>query len=196
MMMVELTSVPSAALPVSVLSDHLRLSSGFADDGSQDTQLEWCLRSAMAAIEARIGKALMARQFALTLTEWHSTTSHTLPIAPVLQIASVTMVARDGGETLVGAERYGLRPDAHRPVLEATVGQLPPMPTGTTAEVVMVAGYGPTWVDLPADLQHAMLALAAEFYNLDAAAPEPMPANIMALIEPYRLIRLRGGAAV
>lgn len=196
MMMVELTSVPAAALPVSALSDHLRLSSGFADDGSQDTQLEWCLRSAMAAIEARIGKALIARQFALTLTAWHASESHGLPIAPVSQIVSLTITARDGDETEIGAERYGLRADVHRPRVEATSGQLPALAVGATAEVVMVAGYGPNWADMPADLQLAMLGLAAEFYNLDAATPQPMPANILALIEPYRQIRLRGGAAV
>ncbi len=195
MMMVELTSVPMTALPVSVLSDHLRLSSGFADDGSQDATLEACLRSAMAAIEARIGKALLARQFALTLTEWHSSTSHGLPIAPVSQIASVTVIARGGEETVVDAARYDLLADAHRPRLEAVVGQLPTLAKGSSAEVVMLAGYGSNWADLPADLKQAMLGLAAEFFNLEAATPQPMPAHVLALIEPYRQIRLRGSAA-
>lgn len=66
MMMVEMSSVSSALLPITELTDHLRLSSGFADDGSQDAQLESCLRAALAAIEARIGKALFRRGFS-----WH-----------------------------------------------------------------------------------------------------------------------------
>jgi uncharacterized phiE125 gp8 family phage protein len=52
---------------VAALADHLRLSRGFADDGSQDGQLESCLRAAASAIEARTGKALFRRRFALTL---------------------------------------------------------------------------------------------------------------------------------
>lgn len=192
MMMVELTSVPSAALPVSALSDHLHLSSGFADDGSQDAQLESCLRSAMAAIEARVGKALMQRQFALTMMAWHNPDSHGLPIAPVTSVDSVKLIARKGAETLIDEARYVLRPDAHRPSLETVAGSLPTPAEGGTIEVVISAGYGPEWTDVPADLQHAMLALAAEFYSLVDAPPRPMPPHVTALIEPYRQIRLRG----
>ncbi|QXT38889.1 head-tail connector protein [Gymnodinialimonas ceratoperidinii] len=195
MMMVELTSVPSAALPVEALSEHLRLSSGFADDGSQDAQLEDCLRSAMAAIEARIGKVLMQRQFALTLVVWHNPASHGLPVAPVSSVDSVTLIARGGEETLVDPARYTLLPDAHRPSLDATSGALPTPTPGGTIEVVLTAGYGAAWPSVPADLQRALLALAAEFYTLGAAAPRQMPAAVMSLIEPYRQIRLRGGVA-
>lgn len=45
------------------LKDHLRLGSGFADDGMQDGLIEGYLRAAMAAIEGRIGKVLLARRF-------------------------------------------------------------------------------------------------------------------------------------
>ncbi|MBL4627122.1 MAG: hypothetical protein JKY00_03645 [Roseicyclus sp.] len=198
MMMVELTSVPSAALPVDVLSDHLRLSSGFADDGSQDAQLEAHLRSAMAAIEARIGKVLIQRQFALTMVAWHEPCAHGLPVAPVSSVDSVKLITRDGVETLVDDTRYVLRRDTHRPRVEATTGQLPAPVSGGSIEVVFVAGYGPDWADVPPDLKQAMLALATEFYTRDDAAPltmsGPMPSHVMALIEPYRQIRLRGGA--
>lgn len=195
MMMVELTSVPSASLPLSALSDHLRLSSGFADDGSQDAQLEACLRSAMAAIEARIGKVLMQRQFALTMVSWHNPASHGLSIAPVKQVDSVKLIARNGDETLVDAARYSLLPDAHRPSIETVAGSLPRPAQGGTIEVVVTAGYGPDWSNVPADLQRALLTLAAEFYDLEDTAPLHMPTKVMALIEPYRQIRLRGGMA-
>lgn len=194
MMMVELTSVPSASLPVSALSDHLRLSSGFADDGSQDTQLESCLRSAMAAIEARIGKVLMQRQFALTMVSWQNPASHVLPIAPVAIVDAIKLIARNGDESVVDETRYMLRPDAHRPAIETVAGSLPTPATGSTIEVTVTAGYGADWSGVPADLQQALLALAAEFYNLAEALPRHMPPHVMALIEPYRQIRLRGGS--
>ena len=59
MVLVELTTVPTGALPVTEFATHLHLGTGFADDGSQDAVLEAYLRAAMAAIEARIGKALI-----------------------------------------------------------------------------------------------------------------------------------------
>ncbi|WP_341860999.1 hypothetical protein [Gymnodinialimonas sp. 57CJ19] len=194
MMMVELTSVPSASLPVDALSSHLRLSSGFADDGSQDTLLEGCLRSAMAAIEARIGKVLMRRQFALTLVVWHNPASHGLPIAPVSSVDSVKLIARNGAETIVDEDRYVLRADAHRPSIETVAGSLPTPPEGGTIEVTLTAGFGPDWNNIPADLQRALLALASEFYGSGGAVSPQMPGHVMALIEPYRQIRLRGGA--
>lgn len=194
MIMVELTSVPAAALPVAALSDHLRLSSGFADDGSQDAMLEGCLRAAMAAIEARIGKALVQRQFVLTLTEWQSGDAHALPIAPVVSVESVKLISRGGQETLVDRARYGLRKDTHRPMVVAS-STLPVPASGGAIEVLLTAGYGADWAAVPADLQQAMLGLAADFYNLDATAPRQLSGQVLALIEPYRQIRLRGGAA-
>ena len=194
MMMVELTSVPTSALPVAELSDHLRLSSGFADDGSQVAQLERCLRSAMAAIEARTGKALLQRQFALTLTAWQGSDSHAVPVAPVSTVDSITLVARSGAQTPVDPGRYVLRPDTHRPRIEG-IGALPAPATGGAIEVVLTAGYGADCAGIPADLKQAMLALAAEFYNLDSTAARTLSPHVMALIEPYRQIRLRGGVA-
>ena len=195
MMMVELTSVPSAALPVDELSEHLRLSSGFPDDGSQDSRLEACLRSAMAAIEARVGKVLIERQFALTLVGWKNATSHEVSVAPVSNVDSVKLIDREGAETLIDSARYMLRKDAHRPVVEATTGRLPEPARSGSIEVIFTAGFGPNWADVPADLQQGMLTLAAGFYETVDATQHSMPADVMAIIEPYRQIRLRGGAA-
>ena len=66
MMLVEETTVPVSALPVAQFKDHLRLGSGFSDDGIQDAMLESYLRASMAAIEARPGKILIEREFSWT----------------------------------------------------------------------------------------------------------------------------------
>ena len=63
MMLTEVTAVPGAALPVQALKDHLRMGAGFALPAGQDGLLESYLRAAMAAIEGRIAKALIARRF-------------------------------------------------------------------------------------------------------------------------------------
>ena len=196
MMMVELTSVPSAALPVAALADYLRLSSGFADDGSQNARLEVCLRAACAAIEARTGKALFQRSFSVTFHgAWDGAEAQALPVAPVASVDAVTMIARDGAESVIEAARYGLRVDAHRPLLIATGTVLPAIPNGGSAEVEITAGFAPIWDDLPSDLQQAVLGLAAEYYNhVPAERANPMPAPIAALLAPYRPLRLGRGA--
>ncbi len=52
MMLIEETSVPDTALPVEQFKAHLRLATGFGDDGLQDDLLAGFLRAALAAVGA------------------------------------------------------------------------------------------------------------------------------------------------
>jgi uncharacterized phiE125 gp8 family phage protein len=195
MMMVELTSVPGAALPVAELAEHLRLARGFSDDGDQDAPLEGCLRAALSAIEARIGKALFSRRFALTLMMWHAAEAHVLPIAPVSAIDSVKLITRAGAETLVDPEDYTLRSDRHRPVVATTATKLPSPSQGGTIEVEFTAGYASDWAGIPADLKQAVLILAGEFWGQEMDAETGIPFAVSVLLEPHRMVRLRGVGA-
>lgn len=69
MLLTEQTIVPGAALPVQAFKEHLRLGTGFGDDDVQDALAESYLRAALAAVEGRTGKALLAREFLLVLTD-------------------------------------------------------------------------------------------------------------------------------
>jgi len=195
MMMVELTSVPGAAWPVTELADHLRLARGFADDGSQDAQLESCLRAAVSAIEARIGKALFQRRFGLTLMDWRDASGHPLPVAPVVAVEAVKLISRSGDETLVSPDAYVLRPDGHRPVLAATASNLPAPSQSGTIEIEFTAGFSADWAGMPADLKRAVLMLAGQFWGQDWQPDTAIPATVSVLLEPYRQLRLRGAGA-
>jgi uncharacterized phiE125 gp8 family phage protein len=194
MMMVELTSVPGAELPVAELADHLRLAHGFSDDGSQDSRLESCLRAALSGIEARIGKALFRRRFVLTLMAWQATDRHVLPLAPVSGIDGVKLITRAGSETLVDPEHYRLRPDGQRPALVSTGTSLPAPGLGGTIEVEFTAGHAAEWTGIPADLRQAVLILAAEYWGQNMDAQAGIPFAVSVLLEPHRPVRLRGGA--
>jgi len=196
MMLIEETTVGVEALPLAVFKEHLRLGTGFADDGLQDGLLESFLRSALAAIEARTGKALIERSFSWTVARWRGVDEQVLPIAPVSAVVAVTMVDRSGTETLVDSESYVLRPDMQRPVLVATSGTLRTIPTAGTAKIEMLAGFGPDWSDLPADLAQAVMLLAAHYYEYRHEVQYDggcMPFGVSALIERYRTLRLSGG---
>jgi len=194
MMMVELTTVSTTALPVPALREHLRLAQGFSDDGSQDATLERCLRAACAAIEARIGKALFTRRFVVTLLAWQSPKAHVLPLAPITRIIAVRMVTRAGAETVVDPASYRLQPDRHRPVLMATGARLAVPAQGGSIEVEFVAGFGEDWGALPADLQQAVMILAAQYWGQETAPEGGFPMSVAVLLEPHRPLRLRGVA--
>ena len=193
MILIEETPVPQAALPVDGFREHLRLGSGFTGDALQDNTLERYLRAALAAIEARTGKILIERQFSWTLSEWRGTDCQPLPVAPVTELSSVTMIDREGGETLVEAGLCSLRPDAQRPHLVSRGAVLPPIPVGGSVRVSFRAGFGPDWDSLPAELGQAVLLLASHYYEYRheaAYSGAAMPYGVSALIERHRTLRL------
>ncbi|MCF7700327.1 head-tail connector protein [Loktanella sp. M215] len=193
MMLVELSSVPPAALAVAGFKDHLRLGSGFADDGLQDETLEAFLRAALASIEARTGKVLLEREFRWSVTAWRARDRQALPLAPVSAIAAMVQVDRNGTRVPVTASRYTLEPDQQRPAVVAFGTSLPSVPRGGRIEIDLLAGYGPEWSDLPADLAQAVMLLAAHFYEFrsdSALHGASMPFSVTALIERYRTVRL------
>lgn len=197
-MLSEDAPVPVVALPVREMRDHLRLGTGFAEDGLQDGVIEACLRAALAAIEARIGKMLIARGFRWSLEDWRDAGAQALPVAPVRAVASVTLVDADGGTVVVDPVVYRLVADMHRPKLAARGGSLPAVPGGGRVEVAFSAGFGPVWSDVPPDLRQAVLMLAAEYYEHRSEMglrEQGLPFGIMALIERWRTVRVLGGGA-
>lgn len=195
-MLTELTTVPTPALPLQEFKDHLRLGTGFANDGVQDVLAEGYLRSAIAAIEGRIGKALITRDFQLRLEGWRDGRSQALPVAPVAAIVSVTVTAADGTPTVLLPSTYRLVPDMHRPRLTGAGLCLPSIPTDGHVDVVFTAGFAAAWVGVPVDLAQATLLLAAQFHENRHEGREQgavLPFGVMALIERWRTVRVLGG---
>jgi len=195
MMLTEETPVPSVALPVEEMKDHLRMGSGFADDGLQDGLIEAHLRAAMAAIEGRIGKMLFQRRFLWVLECWRDA-EQALPVSPVTGITSLTLVDAAGGEVVVPGAAYRLVKDLHRPRLAGKGTALPTIPTEGLVKVVFDAGFGPAWTDIPVDLRQAVLLLAGEYYEHrhdDGAQAAGLPFGVVTLIERWRTVRILGG---
>lgn len=198
MMLIEQTTVPSNALPVAQFKDHMRLGTGFADDGAQDALLEALLRAAMAAVEGRTGKALLERSVTWSITAWRDGCRQAVPVAPVATITAFRIVDRDGMIATVDTDGYALERDTHRPHLIGMGGNLPHIPLGGRAEVVFDAGFGSTWAEIPEDLAQAVFLLAGHYHeHRSASAPEDgsMPFGVQALLEPWRTVRILGGAA-
>ena len=195
MMLVEEAAVPLAALPVAGLRDHLRLGSGFGDEAVQEALLAGYLRAALAAIEGRCAKALIARRFVWTVAAWRDRDGVALPLAPVAGVVSVSVLG-EAGAVPVDPARWRLVPDMHRPRLLGRAGGLPPIPEGAVAEVVFDAGFGP-WAAVPPDLQQAVLMLAAAYHEVrhEAGFREggALPMSVARLVERWRTVRVLGG---
>lgn len=198
MLLVELTGIAAFDLPISQFRAHLRLGTGFADDGWQDSVLEQCLRAAIAAIEARTGKVLLNRGFRWTVPAWRSTDRQALPVAPVTEITGINLVDQNGAVTAADASSWYLEQDSQRPLLRATRACLPPIPQGGGAEVTFTAGYSLDWPGLPSDLAQSVMLLSAHYYEVREEQPlndGNMPFGVSTLIERYRTVRILGGGA-
>lgn len=198
MMLIEQTTVPTAALPLERFKQHLRLGTGFADDTAQDILLEALLRAAMAAIEGRTGKVLLSRSFTWNVTAWREAGRQALPVAPVTAITQLRVLDRRGTARVIDPAAYLLVRDTHRPRLVASTTALPQIPLAGQAEVDFEAGFGADWGAVPADLAQAVFLLAAHYHehrHEAALGDGGMPFGVMALLERWRTVRMLGGGA-
>lgn len=190
----ELAMLPDGALPLAALKDHLRLGAGFADDEAQDAVLRGWLRAALAAIERRIDKVLIERDFRLILPQWNTGDSQVLPLSPVSALLAVQLYDGQGVVTPLDTTRWGLVQDAHRPRLEGPYLSLPALPKGGRVEITLTAGFG-TFAEVPADLQQAVLLLAAQYHDQrhEPGGPQALPFGVSGLLAPWRVVRTFGG---
>lgn len=197
MYLIEESQIPEAALPVARLRDHLRMGSGFVEDGLQDGLLGGFLRAAMAAVEARTGKALLVRDFLCRVSRWRDVTAQVLPIAPVRSVTRVTLVDVFGTGTVADAARYALVAEGEAPKLVPVGACLPSIPEHGSVEVRFQAGMAEAFGDLPADLAQAVMLLAAHYYEYrdeTVLGQGCMPFGVTSLIARYRPMRLGFGA--
>ncbi|TCO70915.1 head-tail connector protein [Rhodovulum euryhalinum] len=196
MMLIEQTTLPAAALPLERFKAHLRLGTGFTDDGAEDALLEAFLRAAIAAIEGRTAKVLLARSFTWVVSGWREGMREALPLAPVTRIAELRLLDRHGTVCVCESGTYRLERDINYPRLAAAGMLLPTIPPGGSAEIDFDAGFGPDWNSVPPDLCQAVFLLAAHFHeNRHAAGTGDfhMPFGVLALTDRWRRLRLTAG---
>jgi hypothetical protein len=141
-MIVSRTPISTAApFDLPAVKAHLRI-----DRPDDDDALEAMARAVVAELEGYAQLALLDQAINVNLPAWPSLDDWPLPVAPLLDPASVSITV---GGTPFG--EFGVVPGL-RPVL---------YPTGIIPEGRVVigytAGFGPSWADIPADLRLAIL---------------------------------------
>ncbi|MEM7057333.1 MAG: head-tail connector protein [Pseudomonadota bacterium] len=180
-------------VPIRELAAQLRLAQGFSDDGSEDALLELYLRNATAVIERSINGALITRQFTYRTARWNRNGHLHLPIGPVGAIDTFQII-QSGTTVDLTEDEWVMDPGSRRQrVTGPGCRALPTLSGGAVAELTFSAGYGPSWNELPDDLRHAVLMLAAHFYeNRDGEieADDGLPFGLSAILERHSAIRL------
>jgi uncharacterized phiE125 gp8 family phage protein len=197
MMLIEETTVPDTSLPVAQFKAHLRLGTGFGEESLQDSVLTGFLRAAIAAIEGRTGKVLIAHNFAWVLSGWQDRGGQLLPVAPVTAVNQVTLINAQGSESDIVLAQLRLEQDSQRPVLHPLAALLPMLPAGGSVRIRFSAGFAADWGGLPADLGQAVLMLAAHYYEYrheTALGEGCMPFGVTSLLQRYRGMRISVGA--
>jgi len=194
-MLIEVTPVDDAVLPVGALREQLRMGTGFTDESVQDGLLIGCLRAALALIEARTGKAVLARAFQVRLPGWSDRFSQRLPVCPVISVDAVRIVDSAAEAQVVPPESYRLVQTAHRATLEA-LSSLPGVPEFGHFEIDLQAGYGAGWNAVPAGMRQAVLMVAAAFYEgRSTEGSDVLTPTVTALLAEFRATRLTLGRA-
>jgi len=192
----EETAIPDASMPAEKLRDFLRLGSGFSTEDLQAPLLIGFLRAATVAIEARISRALIARQFSYRILEWSELEMLALPMSPVNEVISVEAVDETGVSTEIPSASYWLKSDGDEGWLCSAVGGFPPVPVHGFIKVTFGAGFSNDFDGLPADLSQAVLMLAAHYYDhrSDTGLSEGcMPFGVSSLLQRYRTPRISVG---
>ncbi len=189
--MTPIALTPPVAEPVSLTDARLFLR---LDQNEEDELLGTLITAARLMIEAASGRMLIDQDWRIVLDRWPDGGEIRLPLSPVRSINAARVYDAQGGAQSVATGALALDGSADPPVIRL-VGAVPVIGrTRGAIEIDIVAGYGDTAAAVPALLRQAVLRLAARWFEergdvvgRDAAA---LPAEIMALVAPFRRMRL------
>lgn len=171
---------PPATEPVSLdqAKAWLRVESG----GDEDALIAALIPAARARAEWHTGQAFVTQGWTLWLDGTRGIID--VPLAPLQSVASVTLYAPDGSATVLDAGDYAV---AGQSVILAT----PPfaLRARNGIAVAFTAGYGDADA-VPAPLCAAILQIVSALYEHRGGDAVPIPDNALALLAPYRLVKL------
>ena len=158
--------------------------------GAFDARIEQSLRAALATAEARTGKALFQRQFRWSFEDWRGHDRMAMPTAPLVSLDGVSLIHGDGSVTGLDTADFATIKDIHRPALLPKAAHFPTLATGTVVEILLTAGFGATWSDVPPDLREAVLILAVDYFDTPSGATLGVAPAVLALLQRYRGLSL------
>lgn len=178
-----------AVEPVSLaaMRAYLRL-----DDGAEDDLVQALIAAARLAVEGVARVVLIESRWRILLDAWPAAREIRLPVGPLIAVDRITVAGRDGGAFVLGAASYRVvgAPETARILIETGVPA--PAREGDGIAIELRAGYGPSAESVPAPLVQAVRLLAGRWFEHrgDGEPGAGLPADVLALVAPYRRARL------
>jgi uncharacterized phiE125 gp8 family phage protein len=178
-------TTPPATEPVTLAEAKAHLKIDTADD---DALIAALIPAARARAEWHTGRALITQGWTLWLDAWPDIIS--IPLPPLQAVASVTTYARDDSARVQGPATYIVDLAANRLALKQSIPPPSNLRRLNAVAVAFTAGYGDAAEDIPAPLRAAILEVVAFLYENRGEAPAELPLDCLALLAPYRILKL------
>lgn len=182
------TLTPPASEPVSLAEAKLYLR---IDHAHEDGLIETLIAAAREAVEAAIGRALIARTVRESLDIWvrEAAQGAVLGLGPVSEVIAVRLLAENGSQSVLDPERYRLDGHRDRPRLVFEAGVPATLREVGGIEIEYACGFAEEAADLPVALRLATLHIVASLYEV-RQGEGGLPETARALMRPYAPVRL------
>ncbi|MEO1467592.1 MAG: hypothetical protein AAFV86_00945 [Pseudomonadota bacterium] len=192
MLLSEADPGPVPTPPLGDFKEHLRLGHGFADDGSEDALLARILEAAVLAVERRVARALVTRRFTLAVSRLDRGGCVALPVGPV-SVIEAAAIREGAAEAALDVSTWRVSAGSTGQRVSAAGGALPAPADGAQLVMTFPAGLAADWASVPADLEQAVLLLAAHFYarrgTEDGGRREALPVAVDAILAAWAPVR-------
>lgn len=189
MTLVQLTSPAVEPVSLADFKAHARI-----DTVDEDALLAAMLLAARAHIETLSGKILITQTWRMIADEVPSDGRMALLVRPITSIDAVTVYDAAGSPTTLDSEEWLGDLGGRWPRILLRRPAATRMRAMNGIEIDVTAGYGPSGLDVPPVLRHAIVMLASHWFAHRATGFDftsaGEPDGLFDLIEPYREVRL------
>jgi uncharacterized phiE125 gp8 family phage protein len=182
-------TTPPAIEPLTLAEAKAHLKIDVADD---DAPIAAMIAAARARAEWHTGRALIAQGWTLHLDAWPCDGIVEIPLPPLQSVTSVTSYARDDTALTMDPSFYTVDTASAPARLALRLGVVPPVNLRAidAVRIAFTAGYGDTEAAVPELLKQAIREIVAFLYENRGEAPAELPLAALALLEPYRVLKI------
>jgi uncharacterized phiE125 gp8 family phage protein len=200
-----LTLITSPALEPVTLDEakaHLKI-----DTDDDDTLITALITACRAGAEWHTGRAFITQSWILSLDAWPGTAADCglppalsatppaaieIPLPPLQAVTNITTYARNDAATVLDSSLYQVDTASKPARVALKFGVAPPtdLRSMNAIEIAFTAGYGDAEANIPAPIHAAILEMIANAYTNRGDAPSEPPLAALALLAPYRVMKL------
>jgi uncharacterized phiE125 gp8 family phage protein len=195
---------PPAIEPVTLDEAKAHLKVDTTDDDALITAL---ITAARARAEWHTGRAFITQSWTLSLDAWPGIAADCglppalsatppaaieIPLPPLQAVTSITTYARNDAATVLDSSLYQVDTASKPARIALKFGVTPPMDLRAMNAIVIAftAGYGDAEANVPAPIHAAILEMIADAYTNRGDSSGELPLDALALLAPYRIVKL------